>query len=104
MKDETLSLAFIGKSVLLAFVIWIGINLLLFLVLYGDTLTPMALPYVEDFQQLTRLDYRQFGGAWHLRDHKLIQTNTKGSDLLAVIPLRLQQANPYQFGAHIDIL
>jgi len=104
MKAESLSLSLIGKSVAVAVTVWVGLNLLLFTILYGDTFTPLSLPYREDFEQLTRLDYRQFGGTWRARDSRLVQSDAQGSDLLAVLPLSLPQSQPYQFGAHIEIL
>ncbi|CAN5532426.1 hypothetical protein BH10CHL1_BH10CHL1_40010 [soil metagenome] len=104
MKDETLPLGFLGKSIALAVILWVGINLLLFRVLYSDALTPLSLPYLEDFGQQTRLDYRQFGGVWHIRDAKLVQEKSDAADLLAVIPLTLRPAQPYQFGVHINIV
>lgn len=104
MKAESLSLSLIGKSVVLAVLAWVGLNLLLFTVLYSDTFTPLSLPYSEDFEQLARLDYRQFGGTWRVRDSRLVQSDTNGSDLLAVLPLTLPQSQPYQFGAHMELL
>ena len=104
MKAESLSLSLIGKSVAVAVFAWVSLNLLLFTVLYGDTFAPLSLPYSEDFAQLTRLDYRQFGGTWRVRDSRLVQSDAQGSDLLAVLPLTLPQSQPYQFGAHLEIL
>lgn len=104
MKAEPLSLSFLGWSVAFAVAVWIGLNLILFTVLYGDTFKPLTLPYSEDFDQLRRLDYRQFGGTWRINDGKLIQKETKAADLLAVIPLVLPRNQPYQWGAHLEIL
>ncbi|MEZ4729872.1 MAG: hypothetical protein R3E79_22300 [Caldilineaceae bacterium] len=104
LQDETIPLPFLGKALALALVALIITNGLLFLFYYGDTFTPLALPYQENFENLTRLDYRQFGGQWRLRDNTLVQTDPKDTDLLAVIPLALPSEQHYQFGVHMNIL
>lgn len=104
LQDETIPLPFLSKALALALVALIIANGLLFLFYYGDTFTPLALPYQENFENLTRLDYRQFGGQWRLRDNTLVQTDPKDTDLLAVIPLALPPEQHYQFVVHMNIL
>ncbi len=102
--SPTLSLRFIGLSLLLAFILFVGADVLLFLAYYRDTLTPLSLPYIEDFATTQRLDYRQFGGKWELRDNTLVQSESQSADLMAVLPLTLAADQSYQFGAHLQIL
>lgn len=104
MPDESLSLAFLGKALALVFVVLVIANGLLFIFYYGDTFTPLALPYRETFENRWRLDYRQFGGQWHLRDNALVQSDTQDTDLLAVIPLTIPPEQHYRFGTQLKIL
>jgi len=99
-----LSLPFIGISLLLALILLVGGNSLLFLAYYKETFSPVTLPYTENFATTQRLDYRQFGGDWQLRDNRLVQSNTQNTDLMAVMPLILAADQSYQFGVHIQIL
>ena len=77
MKDISLSL--IGRALLLAFIVLIVSNVLLFIVLYADTFTPIELPYSEDFDQDNRITWRQHGGTWVARDGAMLQTNDAGT-------------------------
>jgi len=104
LQDESLPLSFLGKALALAFVMLVIANALLFFFYYGDTFTPLALLYQENFENLARLDYRQFGGQWRLRDNMLIQHDTKDTDLLAVVPLALPPDQQYQFGVRLKVL
>ncbi len=99
-----LSLSLIGLSMLLALVLLIGANAWMFLAYYQETLTPLTLPYAENFVTTQRLDYRQFGGDWQLQDKRLVQHVRHDTDLMAVIPLILTPDQTYQFGVHIQIL
>jgi hypothetical protein len=89
---------------LLAILLWLAGNSALFLVLYGDTLTPLSLPYLETFTNTQRLDYRQFGGRWLVQGQALVQDNATEADKFAVIPLELPPAQTYQFGAAMKVL
>lgn len=104
MKTEPLSLRFIGLAVALASGLWVAANGLIFFAIYGDALTPLTLPYFENFTTLQRVDYRQFGGRWHIQDQLLVQEDDQAADLFAVLPLTLDEDQPYQFGAHIQVL
>jgi len=104
MKEQPLSLGFIGAAIALAALLWVGANVGMFLALYADTLTPWEMPYKENFEKLKRLDYRQFGGQWTLRDQTLVQSDTQNPDVFAVIPLGESVKQPYQFGVHMKVL
>ncbi|MFN8495815.1 MAG: hypothetical protein U0350_49945 [Caldilineaceae bacterium] len=104
MKEQPLSLGLIGAAIALAVLLWVGANVGMFLALYADTLTPLSLPYKENFEKLKRVDYRQFGGQWTLRDQTLVQSDTQNPDLFAVIPLGEALKQPYQLGVHIKVL
>lgn len=103
MKNERLSLAFLGKLILLAFLALVIGNLLSYWVLYADAFPPFSLPYREDFEQPLRLRYRQFGGFWRVQDGALFQNDRSGTDLIAVIPLTISAAQPYHFESRITI-
>lgn len=103
-QGEALSLSFLGMAVALAFAVLVVANGALFLFYYGDTFTPLVLPYRENFENTQRLDYRQFGGQWRLRDNTLVQSDTQDTDLLAVIPLTIAPDQPYQFGVRMTML
>jgi hypothetical protein len=104
LQDEPLPLGFLGGALALAFAVLIVANGFLFLAYYRETLIPLTVPYSENFETLSRLDYRQFGGQWRLRDKALVQSNTTSTDLLAVIPLVLAPEQNYQFGVRLNIL
>ena len=89
---------------LLAILLWLAGNSALFLALYGDTLMPLSLPYLETFTNTQRLDYRQFGGRWLVQEQALVQDNATEADVFAVIPLELPPAQTYQFGAAMKVL
>ena len=104
MKTEPISLRFIGFSVALTLGVWLVANSIIFWVIYGDTIMPLTLPYMESFTTIQRLDYRQFGGKWHIQDQALVQDDTQLADLYAVVPLTLEEEQDYQFGAHLKVL
>lgn len=104
MKTGLLSLSFFGKAIIFAALALVAGNALSFWVLYADTFTPFSLPYHENFDQPIRLRYRQFGGLWRIQDDALFQTDAKGTDLLAVIPMTLSAAQPYHFETAIKIV
>lgn len=104
VQAAAISLQFLGKALALALALLVVANGWLFLFYYGDTLTPLALPYRENFENLQRLDYRQFGGQWRLRNNRLVQHDTREPDLLAVIPLTLAPDQKYQFGVRLKLL
>lgn len=104
MKTEPLSLRFIGLAVTLALGLWVAANGVIFFTIYGDPLSPFTLPYLESFTQQQRVDYRQFGGKWHIQEQALVQTDDQLADLFAVIPLTLEEDQAYQFGAHLQVL
>lgn len=104
MKTEPLSLRFITIALTLAFGLWVAANGLMFFVIYGDTLTPLTLPYMETFTTQQRVDYRQFGGKWHLQEQALVQTDDQLADLFAVLPLTFEEDQAYQFGTHLQVL
>jgi hypothetical protein len=89
---------------LLAILLWLAGNSALFLALYGDTLMPLSLPYLETFTNTQRLDYRQFGGHWLVQEQALVQDNATEADKFAVIPLYLAPEQAYQFGATMKVL
>lgn len=104
MKTEPLSLRFITVALILAFGLWVAANGILFFAIYGDTLTPLTLPYMETFTTQQRVDYRQFGGKWHLQEQSLVQADDQLADLFAVIPLTFEEDQAYQFGTHLQVL
>lgn len=104
MKTEPVSLRFIGRSLALALGLWVVANGVIFFAIYGDTLTPLTIPYFENFTTLQRVDYRQFGGQWHIQDQALVQRDDQLPDLFAVIPLTLEEDQSYQVGVHLKVL
>ncbi|MCE7982979.1 MAG: DUF1080 domain-containing protein [Caldilinea sp. CFX5] len=104
MQTEPLSLRLTIGALLLALLLWLAGNSALFLAIYGDTLTPLTMPYQETFTDRQRLDYRQFGGRWRLQEQTLVQSNPAAADDFAVIPLPLAPEQTYQFGAYIKVL
>lgn len=72
--------------------------------IYGDTLTPLPLPYWETFDHQSRLDYRRVAGHWQIQEKRLVQSDTGLADLFAVAPLTLPTNGAYQFGTHIQVL
>lgn len=82
---------FLGRSLLVALLVLVGINVAAFLVFYRDTLGSVAVPYAEDFSALTRLDYRQYGGTWKVVDAALVQSDASLPDLFAVLTPRLPE-------------
>lgn len=104
MKSESLSLRFITLAVTLAFGLWVAANGILFFAIYGATLTPLTLPYLETFTTQQRVDYRQFGGKWQLQEQALVQGDEQLADLFAVLPLTFEEDQAYQFGTHLQVL
>lgn len=104
MKPEPLSLRLIAVALTLAFGLWVAANGILFFAIYGDTLTPLTLPYMETFTTQQRVDYRQFGGKWHIQEQALVQGDDQLADLFAVIPLTFEEDQAYQFGTHLQVL
>lgn len=98
---KSVSLSYILKSLAIAASTYLALNVGIFLFYYHDTFAAWQIPYTEDFDTLTHLDYRQFGGQWHLEEGVLAQTVDNDTDLLAVIPLDLAEDQPYQFQTHI---
>lgn len=86
-KPES-SARFLGRSLLIAIVVLVGLNVAAFLVFYRDTLGSVALPYTEDFSQTTRLDLRQFGGSWRIQDGARAG-RPELPDMFAVLPAHL---------------
>ena len=87
MQTETLSLRFITVAIALAGTLWIAANGGIFMALYGDTLTPLTIPYVETFTDQQRVDYRRVFGLWRIQDQTLVQSDTNLADVFAVIPI-----------------
>ena len=104
MQLSPLPLRLTIGALLLAILLWLAGNSALFLALYGDTLMPLSLPYLETFTNTQRLDYRQFGGRWLVQEQALVQDNATEADVFAVIPLELPPAQTYQFGAAMKVL
>lgn len=104
MQTEPLPLRVTIGALLLAILLWIAGNSVLFLASYGDTLTPLPLPYLETFSSTQRLDYRQFGGHWRVQDQALVQSDAAEADKFAVIPLRLAPEQNYQFRSAMKVL
>lgn len=104
MQPSPLPLRLTIGVLLLAILLWLAGNSALFLALYGDTLMPLSLPYLETFTNTQRLDYRQFGGRWLVQEQALVQDNATEADVFAVIPLELPPAQTYQFGAAMKVL
>ncbi len=104
MQTEPLSLRLTMSALALAILLWLVGNSALFLMIYGDALTPVPLPYLETFTSTLRLDYRQFGGRWRLQEQTLVQSDPTEADKFAVIPLELPPAQTYQFGAAMKVL
>lgn len=104
MQTAPLSLRLTIGALALALFLWLAGNSALFLIMYGDTLTPLRVPYLEPFTNTQRLDYRQFGGHWRLQEQTLVQTDPTEADDFAVIPLRLAPEQNYQFGAAMKVL
>ena len=104
MQLSPLPLRLTIGALLLAILLWLAGNSALFLALYGDTLMPLSLPYLETFTNTQRLDYRQFGGRWLVQEQALVQDNATEADVFAVIPLELPPAQTYQFVAAMKVL
>ena len=104
MQLSPLPLRLTIGALLLAILLWLAGNSALFFALYGDTLMPLILPYLETFTNTQRLDYRQFGGRWLVQEQALVQDNATEADVFAVIPLELPPAQTYQFGAAMKVL
>lgn len=104
MKSDRLSLRFIAMALTLAGLVWVVADRLIYTALYGDALPSLALPYLENFAQMQRLDYRQFGGRWKIQDQTLIQSNAELADLFTVIPIAIPAQQAYQFQTHMQIL
>ncbi len=103
MQTETFSLRFITVAIALAGTLWIAANAGIFMALYGDTLTPLTLPYLETFDTQQRVDYRRFFGQWQIQEQTLVQTDQNLADVFAVIPIDLAAYPAYQFGAHMQV-
>ncbi|MEZ4668493.1 MAG: hypothetical protein R3E39_11300 [Anaerolineae bacterium] len=99
MKD--VSLRYLVKCVLVALTAYAGLNGAAFLFLFGNALQPLQLPYSEDFEQVDRLRYRQFGGLWKVQDGALLQSIENDSDLMAVLPVRILPEQSYHLETHI---
>lgn len=95
------SLAFIGWSLLIGFIVLILSNVALFFFLYADTFIPLELPYTENFDENRRITWRQHGGTWVVRDGVMLQTNDAGTDLMNVIPLQLQPEQSHRFSVDL---
>lgn len=104
MQTEPLSLRLTVGTLASAILLWLVGNSLLFLSSYGDTLTPLTLPYLETFTNTQRLDYRQFGGRWRLQEETLVQSDPTEADKFAVIPFHLAPEQSYQFDAYMKVL
>ena len=104
MQSESLSLRFLAMALTLACLVWVVADRLIYTALYGDALPALALPYLENFAQMQRLDYRQFGGKWKIQDQALIQSNAEMADLFTVIPLSISAQQVYQFKTHLQPL
>lgn len=100
MKDA--SLGFLGKSLMAAALAYLGLNTMFFMYFYGNTLSPYEIPYHENFEDLSRIDYRRFGGNWKLAENKLFQHDASDTDLLAVIPVELDPQQSYQFSTRMN--
>ena len=103
MQTETLSLRFITVAIALAGTLWIAANGGIFMALYGDTLIPLTIPYVETFTDQQRVDYRRVFGLWRIQDQTLVQSDTNLADVFAVIPIELTDYPTYLFGAHMQV-
>lgn len=105
MKDDSLYVPYLGLMLALALVVLVTGHVLMFLAYYADTLAPTTLPYYQTFDDLKRLDYRQFGGQWRLQDGALVQLNAQDTDLFAVLPnLTVTPDKPYYFSAKMRML
>lgn len=102
MKDT--SLQYLTISLMAALMVYAALNVSAFWLIFGTTLTPLELPYSEDFDDLSRLDYRQFGGIWRIEDDRLLQVQENDSDLMAVVPLQITAEQNYHLEAQIEFL
>ncbi|MCB0129470.1 MAG: hypothetical protein KDD78_01415 [Caldilineaceae bacterium] len=105
MNDDSLYVPYLWLALGLALAALILGHLVMFLAYYSDTLAPTTLPYYEEFTDLERLDYRQYGGRWRLQDETLVQFDTQDTDLFAVVPnLTVDPETAYYFSAKMRIL
>jgi len=104
LNPEPLSVRFLVMAISLALLLWIGANGAIFLWLYGDTLTPLTLPYLETFSGSTRLDYRRVLGQWQIQDHSLVQNDATLADVFAIVPIDLAPTISYQFSTQLRVL
>lgn len=103
VKPAALSVRFLAMAVALAMLLWLGVNVAIFMTLYGDTLTPLTLPYLETFTGTTRVDYRRVLGQWQIQDNALTQNDPGLADVFAIVPLDLAPSTSYQFSAQIRV-
>ena len=91
-------------SIFGVFAFFLCINILLYFNFYGDYSKPIPFPYQNNFddQKVHRLKHR--GGKWTLKDGGLIQNKTDGTDLLAVVPLKIMPYKNYYLQTHFQIL
>lgn len=104
MQTESLSLRLTFGALALAILFWLIGNSALFLIIYGEALKPLTLPYLETFSSTQRIAYRQFGGRWRLQEQRLVQSDPTEADRFAVIPFRLAPEQNYQFDAYMQVL
>lgn len=104
MQTEPLSLRLTISALVLAILLWLVGNSALFLIIYGDALEPLTLPYLETFSSTQRLAYRQFGGRWRLQEQTLVQNDPAQADQFAVLPFHLAPEQNYQFDAYVKVL
>lgn len=104
LKPAALSVRFLATAVALAMLLWLGANIAIFMTLYGDTLTPLTLPYQETFTETTRVDYRRVLGQWQIQDRTLVQNDPTLADVFAIVPLDLAPATSYQFSAQMQVV
>ncbi|MFN8620755.1 MAG: hypothetical protein U0869_08445 [Chloroflexota bacterium] len=98
-KTLETSPGFLGKTLLGAIAVLVVVNIGAFRLFYGDTLGSVALPYHEDFSRTTRLDYRQFGGTWRIKDGTLVQSDPALPDQFATLGAQLPTGTTGRFGA-----
>ncbi len=105
MKTQTVTFKSALPPVLIALGVWALFNA----ACYGwlsrpPKVTWFKLPLTQTFDTPTKLHYVSFKGQWQSQDGTYVQKNGTDYDLGAIIPMKIPQAQSYQFSAKLRYL